>query len=213
VRKLGLLVLVVVMLLAIDELAKAFSSRTIASAMQDKVQGVSSVDADIDSFPFLGRLLVQGSVSELDVTFRNVTGHGIEVAQLRFEAKRLELDRGVLFSRRNVRLRDVDSVTAEATITEEQIRKVTGADVRLADGQATVSAGGATATATIKVIEGRVRMEVGSLPAISIPVPDAELLPCAVEAEVVENALELTCTFQDLPAIVVDAIGAASLQD
>ena len=211
-RKLGFLVLVVVMLLAIDELAKAFSSRTIASAVERKVQGVSSVDADIDSFPYLGRLLVQGSVSELDVTFRNVTGHGIDVAQLRFEAEGLELDRGVLFSRRNVRVRDVDRVTAEATITEEQIRKVTGADIRLADGRATVSAGGATATATIKVVEGRVRMEVGSLPAVSIPIPDAELLPCAVEAEVVEDALVLSCSTDQLPAIVVDAIGHVDLQ-
>jgi hypothetical protein len=211
-RKLGFLVLALVMLLAIDELAKAFSSRTIASAVERKVHGVSSVDADIDSFPFLGRLLVQGSVSELDVTFRNVTGHGIDVAHLRFEAKGLELDRGVLFSRRNVRVRDVDRVTAEATITEEQIREVTGADVRLADGRATVSAGGATATATIKVIEGRVRMEVGSLPAVSIPIPDADLLPCAVEAEVVEDALVLSCTAEELPGIVVDAIGHVDLQ-
>jgi hypothetical protein len=212
VRKLGLVVLVLVLLLAIDQLAKAFASRSIASAVEDKVQGVSSVDADIDSFPFLGHLLVRGTVSELDVTFRDVTGHGIDVARVRFEAKRLELDRGVLFSRRNVRVRDVDRVTAEATITEEAIRKATGADVRLEDGRATVSAGGASAAATIKVVDGRIRMEVGALPAVSIPVPDAELLPCAVRAEVVEQAVQLSCSMDHLPGIVIDAIGDVDLQ-
>ena len=211
-RKLALALLVVVMLLAIDELAKAFATRSVEDAVEARVQGVAHVEADIDSFPFLGRLLVNGSVGELDVTFRNVEGHGIDVASLRIAGTGIELDRGVLFGKRNVRIRDVDTVTARATITEEAIREATGADVRLADGQATVSAGGATATATIKVVDGRVRMEVGSLPAVSIPVPDAELLPCAVRAEVVDGALELSCTAHELPGIVVDAIGHVDLQ-
>ena len=211
-RKLVIAALVVALLVALDQAAKSYAQSTVASAVEGRVHGVAEVDADIDSFPFVGRLLVAGTVSELGVTFTDVTGHGIDVARLRIAATGIELDRGVLFGERHARIRDVDTVTTRATIAEAEIRRVTGADVRLADGQATVSAGDVRATAEVEVVDGRVQMTVGSLPAISVPVPDAELLPCAVQAEVVEHALELWCTSEELPAIVIDAIGATRLQ-
>jgi hypothetical protein len=212
VRKLVIAALVMALLLALDQVAKSYAQSTVASAVEARVQGVSEVDADIDSFPFLGRLLVSGTVSELDLAFTDVKGHGIDVARLRIAATGIELDRGVLFGERHARIRDVDTVSARATITEAEIRRVSGADVRLVDGEATVSAAGVRATADVDVVDGRVQMKVGSLPAISVPVPDSELLPCEVQAKVVERALELSCTSHELPAIVIDAVGATRLE-
>jgi len=212
VRKILVVAIVLLGLVAVDAAARSYAQSTVASAVKARVHGVSDVKANIDSFPFLGRLLLQGKVSELDVTFSDVTGHGIDVARLRIDATGIELDRGVLVGKRHVRIRDVDTVTARAKITEDEIRRVTGADVRLADGRATITSAGVTATATIVVADGRVRLQVSKLPPLSVPVPDADLLPCAVQAKVIERALELSCTSHTLPAIVVDAIGAANLQ-
>jgi len=113
VRKLIVLAVLVAVLLAADFSARSAAESAIEKGVRAKVSGVGSVDAQIESFPFTGRLLGQGKVSTLDLRLTDVTGHGIEVAWLRLETKGLELDRSVLFGGK-VRIKHVDSVTVTA---------------------------------------------------------------------------------------------------
>jgi hypothetical protein len=207
IRKLLLLVLIgIVGLLVLgDRAAKGAAESAIASEIAKRTPGVGAVDAEIRSFPFVGRLLVQGVVPELTLDLDEVTGHGIDLADLRVVVRDLEIDRGEIIA--------IDSMTATATISEATVRAVSGADVRLLDGRVAVTVAGQTLEGKAVVRDGRVTVDAfgGPLP-FAIPVPDTGVLPCTPEVVVVEGALHLRCTSESLPQIVVDAIGATSLR-
>ena len=211
-RRLIVVAVVLVALVGVDALARASAESAIESGVKAKVQGVASVQAHIHSFPFTGRLLLAGQVSTLDLELDQVVGHGIDVAALGVHASGLELDRNVLLGKHHVRITGVHAVTVRATITEAEIRTLTHADVHLVPGHATVTIAGRTLDAAVQVSGGRIRLSVGSLPALTVPAPDAGLFPCAIQAEVVAGALEASCTSDHLPQIVIDAVGSVDLQ-
>ncbi|HMC67912.1 MAG TPA: DUF2993 domain-containing protein [Mycobacteriales bacterium] len=183
-------------LVAGDLLAKHFAEQRIAAAIHDRTHGVADVKATVHSFPFVGRLLVQGRVSELDIALVDVAGHGIDVSRLDAKATDITLDKGALFSKQNVHIKGVGTVTITATITEQALRSLVHVDVPMPEG------------ATFTVTNGRLRLPTG----LSVPVPDAQLLPCTATASVEHGVLVLRCTSHSLPQVVVDAVGAASLR-
>jgi hypothetical protein len=210
VRKLLVLGVLVAVLLVGDLVARSAAESAVEDGVRSKVQGVASVDARIRSFPFTARLLAQGKVSTLDLRLTDVMGHGIDVATLRLVTKGLVLDRSVLIGGR-VRVTHVDRVTVTATITEAEVRDLTHTDVRLHDGRADVTAAGVTAGAEVTVEEGQIRLSAGSVGVLRVPLPDSDLLPCVVDARVVDGAILASCTADHLPAIVVRAIGTTEL--
>ena len=214
IRKLLLVILAAVVALFVlgDVAAKHFAESTIADQIHGHVKGVGSVDASIHSFPFVGRLVVQGKVPRLDLTLTDVTGHGVDVARLDVDARDIELDRSALVGSQHVKIKGLDSMTVTATISEATVRALTKADVRLLDGKATVTVLGKTVDATATVHGGSIRLVVASTPVASLPVPDSSLLPCQVALRITPGALQLACTATTLPKLVVDAVGSISLR-
>lgn len=183
-------VVVVAALVGGDLLAKRFAEQRIASAIRDRTSGVADVEATIHSFPFVGRLLVQGKVSELDIALSGIAGHGVDVARLEARASDITLDRGTLVGKRQVQIKGVDTVTLTATITQQLVPLPDGTEVTITNG--------------------RLRLPLPGNP--SIPIPDTSLLPCTSTARVQRNAIVMTCVSRTLPQIVIDAVGAASLR-
>jgi hypothetical protein len=212
VRKLVVLAVVLVALVAGDAVAKSAATSAIESGVKAKVLGVASVHASIHSFPFTGRLLAAGEVSRLDLELDQVAGHGVDVAELGIRATDLELDRNVLLGKAHVRITGVHRVTVSATITEAEVRALTHADVHLLADRATVTVAGRTLTAGVDASAGHIRLSLGGLPALSIPEPDTALFPCTIEVKVVTGALRAVCTSDRLPQIVIDAVGSVDLR-
>lgn len=210
-RKLLVLAVVVIGMVIADVVVRTTAESALADGIRDNTVGVGSVTADIDSFPFTGRLLAGGHVSKVDVRLDDVTGYGIDVAQLRIEAFGLVLGRRALYGG-GVRIEDVDSVTVTAVITEGAIRAVTGADVRLRPGRAEVTVRGVTFTATAAVVAGTIRLTIDPLPAVSVPLPTSDLVPCTLAARVEEAQVVATCTADHLPTIVTDAVGTVPIR-
>lgn len=210
-RKLIVLVVLVGGLVLGDVLARSAAESAVESGLRSRVEGVGAVDAQIRSFPFTVRLGAAGEVSTLDLRLSDVVGRGIDLAWLRLRMDGLRLDRSLLVGG-EARITDIDEVAVTANITEASVREATGADVRLLDGRATVTVAGVTADAELAVAEGRILLAIAGLPPFSVPLPGNELLPCAVDAEVVVGALLAACTADRLPRIVVDAIGSVDLR-
>jgi hypothetical protein len=214
IRKLLLLVLIglVGALVVGDRAAKGAAESAIASEIAKRTAGVGEVDAEISSFPFVGRLLVQGLVPELTLTLDEVTGHGIDLTDLRVLVRDLEIDRGAITGGKP-EVTAIDSMTVTATISEATVRAVSGADVRLLDGRIAVNVAGRTVEGDAVVRDGRIAVDAFGAPLpFGIPVPDTGVLPCTPDVEVVAGALRLRCTAETLPQIVIDAIGAAALR-
>lgn len=210
-RKLIVVAVLLAVLVVGDLFATSSAESAVESAISSRVEGIGTVDADIRSFPFTLRLLAAGAVSTLDLRLTDVVGRGIDVAWLRLEMEGLQLDRSVAFGG-EARITGVDHVVVTANITEAAVREATGAEVRLLDGRATLTAAGVTTDAEVTVADGRILLAVAGLPPVSLPLPSNELLPCDVDARVVEGALLAECAADGLPQIVLDALGSVDLR-
>jgi hypothetical protein len=214
IRKLLLVILAAVVALFVlgDVAAKHFAESAIADQIHGHVKGIGSVDASIHSFPFVGRLVVQGKVPRLDLTLTDVTGHGVDVARLDVDARDIELDRSALVGSNHAKINGIRTMTVTATISEATVRALARADVHLLAGRATVTVAGQTVDATATAENGHLRFAAERLPAITVPIPDASLLPCQVTVALVPGALKLSCTSSTLPQLVIDAIGGVDLR-
>lgn len=203
-RRPALIVLAVALLLGGDRFASGYASSEAEDAIGDYLAGVAEVEVDIDSFPFVGRLGVAGSVSRLEVRLTDVLGQAVNMASVRFDARGVELDRGALLGG-DVYVTDVREVRVAARITEAEVRRLTRADVELGDGRATVTVAGARLGADVAVVDGTIRLGVAGLD-LRVPLPDAGFLPCTVDARVVDGALLAHCVADELPSFIAGAV-------
>ena len=203
-RRAALLVLAVALLLGGDRFASGYASSRAQDAIGDYLAGVAEVEVDIDSFPFVGRLGVAGSVSRLDVRLTDVLGQAVNMAAVRFDARGVELDRGALLGG-DVYVTDVREVRVAARITETEVRRLTRADVQLEAGRATVTVAGARLGADVSVVDGTIRLGVAGLD-LRVPLPDSGFLPCEVDARVVDGALLAHCVADELPSFIAGAV-------
>ena len=183
-RKLVLLALVGAVAVVGDLVAEQRAEAAVEAAIESRVERVGSVDAAVTSFPFLGRLAASGRVEQLELHLRDVAEQSVTVADLYVDARGIRLSRQVLLGESRVRITDVDSVAARMTVTEDEIRRATGVPVELEPG----------------------------MPVPDVPLPATDLLPCEPEVEVVQDAVEASCTADRLPRIVVDAVGSTELR-
>jgi hypothetical protein len=207
------LVILVVGLVGLDFVARAWVESQVANATHRRISGVASVDVSIDSFPFLGRLAAAGQISHITMRLDEVAGQPVDVRTLRVDVHDLELSRSVLLGKAHVQLTGVRLVRLTAVITQDALRKLTRADIQISDGRIAITGGGHTVTAEVSVVNGRLRFKVDPLPAFTVPLPTTELLPCHVQVTARDGELDLTCTTTKLPPIVVRAVGSVDLRN
>lgn len=195
-----LLGVVVVVLVVGDLLARAYVETGVEASLREELHDVGSVDADISSFPFVGRIIVGGEVRRVRFTLTDVGGHELPVAALRLTVDGLRFDRSSLVNHSRLRVTGVDSVRVTAVVSADAMEALLGP----AAGALDLAEG-----ASVRIAGGRVELPGG----LSIPVPPVELLPCDASATIVERSLVFECVADRLPAIVVAAIGSVDLRE
>ena len=100
------------------------------------------MSAQISSFPFLGRLLASGEISQVDVAVRDLTVRGVTFASVGVRLRSVEIDRDSLLNDRRVALKSIDHGTAVVEISGSEISRLLGVTVVLEPGQARVRVGG-----------------------------------------------------------------------
>lgn len=196
---LAVLVAVIVGLLAAaDVTARVVAQQALAQRLRTAVPTATTVDAQIRSFPFLGRLLVSGHIGEVDAHATGVSVHGLRFDSIAVSLRGVELDRTQLLEDRRVVLENIDAGRAVAQVTQADLSAALGVPVTLADGRATVTVLGRHLGADLAVRDGRLVVNGAgvSLPALSVVAP---LLPCPADAEVVTGRVVLTCDFTGVP--------------
>jgi hypothetical protein len=220
VRKWIFLVFPTVVLLALivgDQAAKSWAESKLAERAAAYYPPGSGSSASIRSFPFVGRLLVSGSVPRVDVNLDDVRIQAVLLRQLTLRVSDVTLDRSDLFDGR-VRLLDVGQGQIRATIDGSSLAKATGFDVRLRPGQVEVhqriQGVNVVAKGELSVKGNVVTVTPTSVQGLSVPlnrfainyrIPGIEILPCQAETEIVEGAAILSCDINDVPAALVQA--------
>jgi hypothetical protein len=150
---------------------------------------------------------VAGEVSNVTLRLDDVTGAGIDIAQLRLSVDGTVFDRRSLVSGDRVEVESIDRVTVRLALTDRALSEATGVSIALDDDEARVTAAGRTVTARVRIVDGRIRFGVDPLPEVSVELPTADVLPCEPTAEVEPRQLVLVCEADELPPRVVEAIG------
>jgi hypothetical protein len=188
---------------AADVAARAVAETQLRDRVAVEAGSAGPTTARIDSFPFLGRLLSAGDVSRIRVASADVTVEGLTLARVAVDLRRVRIDRDRLFSEQKVVLSDLESGTATAEVTAEQLSERLGVDVTLEAGRARVRVAGQSVTATASVSDNVLRLVVSGVNVPALRIPRLPLLPCVADAEILPGRIRLTCSVDEVPAELV----------
>lgn len=195
--------LVVAADLAARQVAEDELRDRLAAEIATEVEVGGPVRASIRSFPFLGRLLVSGTVPEVRASVADVVVEGLRLAEVSVVLHDVELDRDRLVSERQVVIERIGRGTATAEVSQAELTRLVGVEVTLDQGEARARVGGQVVPAEASVSEGVLRVEVAGFDLPAVTLPDLPLLPCQPDAGIVPGRLRLTCALDEVPAELV----------
>lgn len=201
-RKLGVVGIGLVLLLVVfDVVARLVAESKLASRAEEALADAGSAEADISSFPFLGRLLLSNTIPRVQVTVRGGRAGPLRLAAVAVDARAVELDRAALFSGK-VRVDDIDRGVVAVELDARSLSETLNVPVAIAGGRVRVNVRGADLDADVEPgRNGEVVLRVARLPAFTVPVPRTPLLACSgTRAEVVGDRVRLSCEIDDVPA-------------
>jgi hypothetical protein len=205
-----LVVPLLLLLVGVELLARPAIEQAIEDRVADRLD-VSSVDARLGGFLVVPTVLATGEVSSLDVDVRGLVRPELTVDWVHVGLSGIELERGALLDG-EARLQGVDRGEVEAEVTEADLQAAIPGGVAVLDlspGQATVTAGGVTVDVGVSVAGGALRVDLGVLPPLTVPLP-AEIFPCPLEGEVLEGRVRLWCTLDEVPDWMVQEVNRTS---
>ena len=160
----------------------------------------------IDSFPFVFKVLLDGSVDQLQVSMRSLESSGVRVDEAKLTIDGLVLDRDQLLDTQKLVVTDIDTATIDAWVTGDDISKIAKVPVKIEGGDVSVTYRGKTYTGTAKVSKHAVLVLVDGVPPILTPLPSTDLIPCEPDLDVDGDRIHVSCTVDALPPAVAKVI-------
>ena len=219
-RKWILLFLTVILLGLVvgDGVARSWAESQLAERAAAYYPPGAGSSASIHSFPFVGRLLVSGSIPRVDVNLDELRIETVLVRRLSIQASDVQLSRRELFQGR-VHLYDIGRGKIVATVDGPSLARAAGVDMRFAPGEVSIHrhVGGADVSARGKVaVKGNVvtftpisveglAVPAGTFTAVSYRLPGVQILPCQADVTIIQDGIVLSCTITDVPPALVQA--------
>jgi len=221
VRKWIFIVIPTVVVLALivgDQAAKGWAESQLAERAAAYYPPGSGSSASIHSFPFIGRLLVSGSVPAVDVNLDDVRVDPVLIRRLSIHVTGVKLNRSELFHGK-VHLDRVSSGKIVATLDGPSLARAAGADLRFSPGVVTVhqkiSGVDVTAKGKVTVKGNAVTVTPTSVQGLDVPpsrfalnyrIPGIEIFPCQADVKIIQDAVVLDCTVGDIPPALLQAV-------
>ncbi len=158
-----------------------------------------AVSASISSFPFLGRLLASGTISQVDVSVRDLTVRGVTFASVGVRLRSVRIDRDSLLDDRRVALASIGRGTAVVEITGAEISRLVGVPVVLEEGRARARVGGVLVDVSARVEGSSLLVEAGGVTLPAIEIPPLPLVSCLTGTEILAGRVRLTCDVDQVP--------------
>lgn len=208
-RKLLLAAALVVVLLVVADLgARQLAEEQIAErvAAAEGVRGQARVE--IESFPFVGRLLASGTVTDLSVSVDDVRAERLRFATVAVDLDRVRISRSDLLSDRRVVLQDAGRGVARAEMTQEELSRLVDLPVTVERGRLRVRVAGQQVTATASVRGNVLRLAVAGAQLPSLTIPRLPLVPCLADVELLPGRVRLSCRLDRVPPDLVGRLQA-----
>jgi len=190
-RKLWLVPAVLAVLgLGVELVAPQIAEGQIESRAQERSADFAAVDADIDSFPMVTRLLLTGKVNRLTITLTEVVRQRLTFAEVSFTLTGIGLDRTKLIAG-DVEVTDIDAGEVRAELRSDAIAAVLGVAERI----------GLREVGT-EVVGGTLRLRRAGRTIVEVAL-GADLFPCEPAVETTDKTIVLSCTFTEVPDIIL----------
>lgn len=203
-----LLLALVLLVVAAGLVAEVLTPRLVEARIEERVadntEGRVTVEANVQSFPFLPGLAVDGKIRRLTLTLDDVFGQQLP-ADASFGLEGIHLNRRALLEG-TVEVRDVDRGTVTVEVTEQTLSDALGVPVDIRPDAVVLSPAGVSVEADLAVEAGNVVISAAEVGGLDVPLP--ENLPCEPVLEQEEGLVRLSCGFEGLPAILAQAIAA-----
>ena len=204
---LPLVLAVVVGGLGLDVAAKKWAEGQLASKAEDRAGGQATASARISSFPFVGKVLLSGEVSEVDLRMSRVVAEGVALASLDIDVHGVGIDRNKLLSSRKVEVTAISEGTVTVGLDAAGLSQLAHVPVEIAGGAVQVRVAGRMVSATPSIdAAGTLSLRLGALPAVRVRLPKSSLAPCAASSSrVTGGRIEVSCTIHDVPPALLRA--------
>ena len=217
VKKALIIVLIVVSVLVVagigaflyaDSRIKAYVEEEAETRIASRVPQADGIDVTIEGFPLLWDVLFGAKIEGLNVVVARVQSHGIQADDLSLEVDGIALDRDKMLDDRQLVVTGIDRAKIQGFLSQKSVSKAARAEVAFKSGKVTVSAHGHTFDASLKIVHRSIqlRASVPGVPAVLVPLPEEEFLPCQPEVEIMDGKLRLSCTITELPSAVKRAM-------
>lgn len=208
-KKLVVLTLIMGALIGADVSAKAFAQTKLQERARETLPG-AEVTAQIRSFPFLPRLLMNGRVSEVDFSISGIGAGDLNLTKVDLDLFGVQLDRDLLLKERKAELVGISRGLVAVELTAAQLSDAIRHPVRIAAGQVSVSVNGRYVDATVSGAMSTIVVKFGGVAPIVVPVPRADLVPCLADVTVLSGRIRASCTVDKIPPALFTAANAAA---
>jgi hypothetical protein len=190
--------------------AKSYAQRQIEQRAQVYAGSGSSAKASIHSFPFVGRLLLSGSAGDLDLRVFHVVSQAVTLSTVRVQLTDVHVDKGKLLGQRKVELTSIRKGVVTVGLDAAELSHRVGFPVTVSSGKVTVDVRGQVFTAVPTVVNGNLRLQVGSLPAVTVAIPRTDLIACQATTVVATGGeVQLSCETNNIPPALLRAASRA----
>jgi hypothetical protein len=202
----ALVIVVAAAAVGADFAARSYAEHQLAKRIEQKVPG-SKASVHISSFPFLGRLALQGRVSKLTANVTGVVAGTVRFSRVNLEVDGIRISRNRLFLHHQVVLERISRAIATADVSQDEIDRLTGLPVKLGAGNAQVTVAGVTLQAKASLAGGMLKLTANVGPTLSIPIPTLPVLPCATSVDIQPGQLQIRCVTTVIPPALLQAVG------
>jgi hypothetical protein len=205
--------------LVVDVVALGVASKNLRQQISANVPHTGATHGRVRSFPFIGRFIVFGTISEVEASVDGVDAGPVHFENITAKLHGIKIDRGALVHRK-ARLQNISSGTVSAEISDTELSRLIGQTIKFTPGKASLTIHGFTINAKIEVQNGALKFGglglpgglgggLGgglnipgglSIPGLSLPIPRAPLLPCSTQsADVIQGRIRVSCTITQIP--------------
>lgn len=168
----------------------------------------SGVHVVLDGFPFTLGVLMNGRVDGLHVKIDEVKEAGLSAQDLSLDVETISLDKDALLDDQRLVVTDIGRATAQGFVSDDAVSKAVGQKVEFSPGKAHATVRGREIEVKASVKGRLVQLSSGipGVPAVMFPLPPGDVLPCSPELELLAGKIRLSCSIDELPATLKEAM-------
>lgn len=186
----------------LDVASRILAEDRIEAKARAEVPEAGRVEAHIDSFPFLARLLSSGSVGDVALHLDQVPTRAARLTAVDMDLSDVEVDRDALLSRQ-ISVNSIDRGTVAVELDAAALSGALRVPVSIAGGEVRSKVGPLNVSARPSVgDDGALLLRLGSL-RLRLSLPRGKLQACvATRVAVVDDRVRLSCELDEVPAAV-----------